>query len=158
LIMDEHASIQALLTLAAAGALDAGEQHRVEQHLRDCVECREEFQGWSRLTGALEALPTPQAPLGLVERTRRQLENRAAVRAERRQSRTLLVWVNVLAWASLLLTWPLFQLLGGRLAGVLEISSRSITQVWIGYIVVSWMMSVVVAGLLGQRRREERTL
>jgi anti-sigma factor RsiW len=156
--MDEHAFIRDLLTLAAAGALDAGEQRRVEQHLRGCADCREEFQGWSRLTGSLEALPTPQAPLGLVERTRRQLESRAAVRAEHRQSRTLLVWVNVLAWASMLLTWPLFQLLGGRLARFLDVSSQSVTEIWIGYIVVSWMMSVVVAGALAQRRREERTL
>lgn len=68
--MGEHASIRELLTLAAAGALDAGEQRRVEQHLRDCAECRAEFQAWGRLAGALEGLPTPQAPPTLVQRTR----------------------------------------------------------------------------------------
>jgi len=154
--MDEHASVRDLLTLAAAGALDAGDQTRVEKHLRDCAACRVEFQSWGRLTGALEELPTPQASPELVKGTRRQLESRAAARAERRHSRSLLVWVNVLAWASTLLTWPLFQLLGGRLAGLLDLPSASVTEVWIGYIVVSWMMCVVIAGLLGQRRRQER--
>lgn len=156
--MDEHDSVHNLLALAAAGTLDAAGQRRVEEHLRQCRDCRAEFEAWRGLTSALKELPTPQAPLGLVERTRRQLERRAAAQAEQRRSRMLLVWLTVFAWASTLLTWPLFQLLGGRLAGFLEMPSRSVTQVWIGYIVVSWMMSVVVAGLLGQRRREERIL
>ena len=152
--MDEHSSVRDLLTLAAAGALDPAEQRRVQEHLRHCASCRADFEAWSRLGGALEALPTPQATPGLMERTLRQLESRAAVRAERRYSRALLVWVTVLAWASTLLTWPLFQ----WLAGVLDLRSQSVTEVWIGYIVVSWMMSVVVAGLLAQRRRGERTI
>lgn len=156
---NEHAAIRDLLTLAAAGVLDAGEQRRVEQHLRECAACRADFQAWNRLTGALETLPTPQAPQGLVERTRLQLEHGAVLTAERRQSRSLLVWVNVLAWASMLMTWPLFRLLGGKLAGFLDLSSQSVTEVWIGYIVVSWMVTVVAAGLLGQRhRQEERTV
>ncbi len=156
--MDEHASIRELLTLAAAGVLDAAGQRQVEQHLRGCPGCRAEFQAWSRLTGALEYLPTPQAPPGLMERTLRQLEMRAAASAGHRQSRALLVWLNALAWVSTLLTWPLFQSLGGRLAGFLAVSPQSVAEAWIGYIVVSWMMSMVVAGLLGQRRREERTV
>ena len=158
--MNEHAEIRELLTLAAAGALDEDEagQRRVEDHLRHCSDCRAELAAWLRLTGALEALPTPQAPAGLVERTRQQMEHRAAAQAEHRWNRTALVWVTAFAWISTLLTWPLFQLFGHGLAGFLEISSRSVTEVWIGYIVVSWMMSVVVAGLLAQRRRVERTL
>jgi anti-sigma factor RsiW len=152
--MNEHAFVRDRLTLAAAGALDPAEQRRMEEHLRHCAGCRAEFEAWGRLGGALEALPTPQAPPGLLERTVRQLEARAAVRAERRYSRSLLAWVTVLGWAGTLLTWPLFQWLGG----VVDLPSQSVTEVWIGYIVVSWMMTVVVAGLLAQRRRGERTI
>ncbi|HEY6272580.1 MAG TPA: zf-HC2 domain-containing protein [Terriglobales bacterium] len=152
--MDEHASIHDLLTLAAAGALDAADQRRVEQHLRECADCRAEFHAWGRLTGALEALPTPQAPSGLVERTRRLLDRQAAVQIEHRRSRMPLVWLTLLAWAGTLLTWPLFQLLGG----FLEVSPLSSSQVWIAYLLVSWMTSMVIAGLLAQRHRQERTL
>ena len=152
--MDEHAFVRDRLTLAAAGALDAAEQRQVEEHLRQCAGCRAEFQAWGQLGGALEALPTPQAPPGLLERTRRQLEARATVLAERRHSRALLVWLTALGWVATLLTWPLFQWLGG----VVDWPSHSVTAVWIGYMVVSWMMSVVAAGLLAQRRRGERTV
>lgn len=157
--MDEHAAIRELLTLAAAGALDDARQRRVEDHLRHCQDCCVELAAWQRLTASLEAMPTPQAPLGLVERTRRQLERQAAARAENRRKRALLVWLTVFGWASTLLTWPLFQLLGGQLGGVFDLSSQRVNQVWIGYVVVSWMISAVAAGLLGQRyQREGRTL
>ncbi|HMF89449.1 MAG TPA: zf-HC2 domain-containing protein [Candidatus Angelobacter sp.] len=157
--MNQHDDIRDLLTLAAAGALDAAEQRSVAEHLRQCAGCRAELESWQRLTGALEALPTPQAPLGLVERTRRQLEARVSVQAERSRKRALLVWLTVLGWASTLLTWPLFQLLGGRIAGALDLSSQGLNQVWIGYLVASWTIGVVAAGLLGQRHQQEgRTL
>ena len=157
--MNQHAEIRELLTLAAAGALDAAGQRRVEEHLRQCSGCRAELAAWQRLTGALEAMPTPQAPKGLVERTRRQMENRAAAHAEHRWNRTALAWLIAFAWLSTLLTWPLVQFFGGRLGGLLDLSSRGVTQVWIGYAIVSWMASLVVAGLLGQRRQQEgRTL
>jgi anti-sigma factor RsiW len=153
--MNQHAEIRELLTLAAAGALDDAGQRQVENHLRECSDCRAELAAWQRLTGALEALPTPQAPAGLVERTRRQMENRAATRAQQRWNGMALLWLTVLAWISTLLSWPLFQFFGGRLGGLLDLSPWGVTQVWIGYVVVSWMASIVVAGLLGQRRHQE---
>lgn len=155
--MNQHDDIRDLLTLAAAGALDAAEQRRVEEHLRLCAACRAELESWQRLTGALEELPTPQAPMGLVERTRRQLEAQVSVQAERKRKHTLLFWLTVFGWASTLLTWPLLQW-GSSFAGLLDISvtEASITQVWIGYIVVTWTVTAIVAGLLGQRRRQSQ--
>ena len=153
--MNQHDETRDRLTLAAAGALDAEEQRQVEEHLRQCAVCRAELESWQRLTGALEALPTPQAPLGLVERTRRRLETQVLVQAERKRKRTLLLWLTVLGWASTLFTWPLFQFFGPRLGDVLDVSSRGLNQVWFAYIVVSWMISAVAAGLLGQRHRQE---
>jgi anti-sigma factor RsiW len=154
--MNQHDDIRDLLSLAAAGALDAAEQRQVEEHLRQCAGCRAELESWQRLTGALEALPTPQAPVGLVERTCRQLEQQVALQAERRWKRTLLVWLTLLGWASTLLTWPLFQFFGGRLGGIFDVSSQAVNQMWFGYLVVSWMISAVVAGLLGQRLRQSQ--
>ena len=63
----------------------------------------------------------------------------------------------VFGWGSTLLTWPLFQW-GGSFAGMLDISvsETGITQVWIGYIVVTWTVTAIVAGLLGQRRRQSQ--
>jgi anti-sigma factor RsiW len=157
--MNQHDDIRDLLSLAAAGALDAAEQRQVEEHLRQCAGCRAELEFWQRLTGSLEALPTPQAPVGLVERTRRQLEAKVSVQAERRSKRALLVWLTLLGWATTLLTWPLFQLFGSRLGGVLDLSPQGVTSAWIGYLVVSWMISALVAGMLGQRCQQEgRTL
>jgi len=152
--MNQHDDIRDLLTLAAAGALDAAEQRQVEEHLRQCAGCRAELESWQRLTGALEALPTPQAPMGLVERTRRQMENQLAVRGEHRQKRLLFAWLTVIGWGTTFLSWPLFHW-GGNLAGMLDISvsDAGITQVWIGYMVVTWTVALVVAGLLGQRYR-----
>jgi anti-sigma factor RsiW len=150
--MDGHEEFRDLLTLAAAGALDAAGQRRVEDHLRQCQGCRVELETWQRLTGALKDMPTPQAPMGLVERTRRLMERQAAARAARRHQRLLLVWLTVFAWACTLLTWPLLRLLGGALD--LPWSGMSLTEAWIGYVIVSWMMSVVVAGLLGRRHQQ----
>jgi anti-sigma factor RsiW len=153
--MNEHAEIRELLTLAAAGALDAAGQRRVEDHLRQCSDCRAELAAWQRLAGALEALPTPQAPAGLVERTRRQMEKRAAAQAEHRWNRTALAWLIAFAWISTLLTWPLLQLFSGKLGELFDMAPGRMNQIWIVYIGVSWIISAVVAGWLGQRRQQE---
>ena len=155
--MSNHADIRELLTLAAAGALDAVEQRRLEDHLRRCPECRAELENWQRLTGALRAMPTPQTPPGLVERTRRQMEARTASRAHQPLARYALVWLTLFAWLSAFLTWPLFRFFSDRLAGLLDVSwtDAGLTRVWLGYIVVAWMASAIVAALLGKARQQE---
>ena len=152
--MNEHAAIRELLTLAAAGALDEAGQRRVEEHLRHCPDCRAELAAWQRLTGALESLPTPQAPLGLVERTRRRMEIQAAARAEHRQTRNLLVWLTVFAWATTLMSWLGFRWIGERLASSLGISFVSLTMAWILYTLAAWLATALAAGLLGRRYHE----
>jgi anti-sigma factor RsiW len=156
--MNNHTDIRSLLTLAAAGALDAAEQRHLEEHLRSCNECRAELAAWQRLTGALEALPTPQAPLGLVERTRRQMESRAAARAEHRRTRNLFVWLTVFAWASTLTSWLGFQFVGDKLAVALDLSFASLTRAWVLYTLVAWLATALSAGLLAKRSQEGRTV
>jgi anti-sigma factor RsiW len=152
--MNGHEEIRDLLTLAAAGALDAAGQRRVEDHLRQCPGCRAELESWQRLTGALQDLPTPQAPMGLVERTRRRMERQAAVRREQRRRHLLLLWLTLFAWASTLMTWPLLRWLGGSLLD-LEWTGLSMKEAFFGYMVVSWMISLVAAGLLGRRHQQQ---
>lgn len=157
----EHDEIRNRLTLAAAGALSAGEQKQLEEHLSRCPNCRAEFAGWSRLVGALERIPTPQAPLGLVERTRRTLQKQAAMNAERRRQRWLFFWLTVFAWATTLLTWPLFHFLAGWADEFVDLSwtHLSVNAAWVGYMFLISTIGTLVGGLLGKRRmQEERTI
>lgn len=155
--MHEHDEIRNRLTLAAAGALSATEQKQLEEHISRCAECRAEFAGWSRLLGALEKIPTPQAPPGLVERTRRTLEKQAAMNAERRRQRWLFFWLTAFAWASTLLTWPLFHLFAGRVSEIFDLSwtHLSVNEVWVGYMFLVGTIGALVAGLLGKRGMQE---
>jgi anti-sigma factor RsiW len=153
--MNEHDAIHELLTLAAAGALDAGEQSRVEEHLRRCEACRAEFAGWLRLTGALKDLPTPQAPPTLVEQTRRAMEMRAAAQRARRTNHLMLGLMLLFAWTATLLNWPLLRLLEGRLTQWLDVSSGQVTAMWAGYILLAWLATALAAALLGHRRQRE---
>lgn len=153
----EHDEIRDLLTLAAAGALSTEEQKQVEEHLRRCADCRTEFAAWCRLTAALEAMPTPQAPMGLVERTRLQLERTAAMATEQRRNRWLFFWLTVFAWGTTLLTWPLFEFLGGRVGGFVDLSWTHVSagEAWIGYMLVVGTIGALAVGLLGSRRMQE---
>ncbi|HEX7286025.1 MAG TPA: zf-HC2 domain-containing protein [Candidatus Angelobacter sp.] len=153
--MNEHDAIHELLTLAAAGALDAGEQGRVEEHLRQCEACRTEFAGWLRLTGALKELPTPQAPPRLLEQTRRAMEMRAEAQRAHRTNHFMLGLMLLFAWTATLLNWPLLRLLEGRLTQWLDVSSGQLTAMWVGYILLAWMATALAAGLLGHRRQRE---
>lgn len=153
--MNEHAEIRDLLTLAAAGALDADEQRRVEEHLRSCAACKAEFEIWCEITGALRELPTPAAPAGLVERTRRQLARQAATRKERRSNHFIMVCLIVLGWALTFLSWPVLQLLGAKLAQWLDIPSTTVTLGLVVYTSTAWLATWVVAALLGKRYQQE---
>lgn len=153
--MNEHTEIRDLLTLAAAGALDTDEQRRVQEHLRSCTTCKAEFEGWQQMTGALRELPTPEAPAGLVERTRRQLANQAAVRTEHRWDQVVLGCLSLFAWAITLLSWPVLQLVGDKLVQWLDIPFSNITLAWIVYSVLAWLATGVVAAFLGRRYQQE---
>jgi len=156
--MNEHHAIEELLALAAAGALDAAEQGRVEEHLRHCETCRAEFAGWLRLTGSLKDLPTPQAPPALLEQTRRKLEARAAAQRAHRTNHFMLGLLLLFAWTVTLLNWPLLRLLQGRLVQWLDISSGQITALWASYILMAWLGTALAAGLLARRQPKGRTV
>ena len=153
--MNGHAEIRDLLTLAAAGALDADEQRRVEEHLRACADCRAEFDAWCEITGSLRELPTPAAPAGLVERTRRQLTAQMARRSERHSNHLAMAVLILFAWALTFLSWPVLQLLGNKLVQWLDIPFTDIALAWVVYTIVAWVATGVVAAFLGKRYRQE---
>lgn len=58
----EHQDMQALLPWYAAGSLADGEAARVQQHLRDCPECRAELAWQRRLIETAAPLPAGLDP------------------------------------------------------------------------------------------------
>jgi anti-sigma factor RsiW len=156
--MDEHVEIRELLTLAAADGLDDAEHRRVENHLRHCPDCRSELAFWQQLTGDLQALPTPQAPLGLVERTRNRMTSRSVVFAERRAIRNWLVWLTVFAWVHTLMGWMSFRWLGDHVALMLGVSFTGLTVVWVLYALAAWLAAALAAALLGRRYHDWRAI
>jgi anti-sigma factor RsiW len=157
--MNEHSEIRELLTLAAAGVLSAAEQRRVEEHLPHCDACRAEFHGWSRLTGALQKQPTPQAPPDLVRQTRRMLELRAQALHERRQNHFVLGMLVLLGWTLTLLNWPVLHLLDGPLRQWFNVSSTQLNTLWVTYMLAAWIATALAVAVLGRRRQQEgRTL
>jgi anti-sigma factor RsiW len=154
---DEHKVLHELLSLAAAGALDAGEQQRIDEHLRECSECQKEFQAWSRITGSLRDMPAPQAPAGLVARTRARMENARAAKAERWRHQIILGCLVLFAWIVTLLSFPVLRMAGNGLAELLHMSTSDVST-WVAlYVLLGWIGTGVAAGLLGLRRQNERT-
>jgi anti-sigma factor RsiW len=154
---NEHNTVRELLNLAAASALDAAEQQRVEEHLRDCGECQAEFQVWSQITGGLRDMPAPQAPAGLVARTRARMEGAQAAKAERWRHQIILGCLVLFVWIVTLLSFPVLQMAGNGLAGLLNISTSRMGTGIALYLLLGWIGTGVAAGLLGLRRQNERT-
>ncbi len=151
----EHNALRDLLSLAAASALDAGEQQRVNEHLRECGECQAEFQAWSRITGGLRDMPAPQVPAGLVGRTRARLESAQTAKAERWRHQVMLGSLLLFAWLITLLSFPVLRLAGDDLAGMLNISTSGVSTGVALYLLLGWVGTGVAAGLLGLRRQHE---
>jgi len=153
-----HDKVRELLTLSAAGALDASEQQMVERHLAECAECARELEGWNALAGGLRRLPTPRPSVGLVERTRTLVVQKLAAEAEQQWDLSLLVFAVLFAWTLTLAGWPITRLLTSGAAAWLDMSFR---QAWLGYAAytaVGWATAGVAAVILGLRHRTSRRM
>jgi hypothetical protein len=149
--MTEHESIQAMLALHAADALDPGELKRVEQHAAGCESCRRELVAWGFYARGLPHLPQPIAPAGLMERTRaRIVEQREAAAAQRRDN-VMLAALVVFGWAASLTTWTVLRVLTG---GTLRILGANLMD-GVSWSLVStmfvWMTAAAAAAMLGKR-------
>jgi anti-sigma factor RsiW len=154
--MTEHESLCELLPLAAAGALDADQQRRLDQHARECPICRRELETWSAYAESLRRLPQPSVPGHLMERTRaRILQERAAI-AERRWNDLLLAALALFAWTVGLSFWFLLRIFSG---GALVILGTNVLRlgVWSAVsTVLVWLTAAAAAVALGRRHREFR--
>jgi predicted anti-sigma-YlaC factor YlaD len=149
--MKEHIFVRDLLTLAAAGMLDAAEQRRVEAHLDHCEACRTEFGEWALLAGALKELPTPQASPRLVLQTQRLLSHKAAARKQQASQLGLALLV-VFSWMVAFMTVGFVRMFDIPLARWLDVSSAT---VWVTYVGITWFSTALAAGLLGKRYQQE---
>jgi predicted anti-sigma-YlaC factor YlaD len=152
----EHDEIRELLALAAAGALEAEEQGRVDRHVQVCPECATEAEDWEILARGLRRLPTPQPSLGVVERTRMRAEARMAEEAEYRWQRGVLIFLTVFAWVLTILSWPVVRLLS---AGLIDLLYPGVTQGWVRFAAIAtmiWLAGGAVALLPALNQQRER--
>jgi len=152
--MSEHESVRELLALASAGALEAREQRRVEEHVRECAACRRELEIWSGYAQGLRQLPQPAVPAQLVERTRSRLVHEHAAAADRRWDALVLGALALFAWTVGLTFWFVARLLTG---GELIVMGANLVRfgAWsAGSTVLVWLTAAVAAIALGKRRRE----
>lgn len=151
-----HADAVALLPLAAAGALDAPQQRRLEEHARACLSCRRELEIWSGYTQGLRQLPQPPIPANLMERTRARLMQQNAVTADRRWDALMLAALALFAWTVGLTFWFVARIVTD---GELLVMGANLVRfgTWsAGSTVLVWLTAAVAALALGKRRRELR--
>ena len=103
--MKGHETIRDMLASAASGGLEAQEQILVEQHARDCADCRRELEVLGLYVRGLATLPQPMAPAGLVERTHARLVQQNAVAGDERQRGLMLGLLAAFSWVTGMMTW-----------------------------------------------------
>lgn len=156
--MTEHDEIRELLSLTAAGALDATEDRRVSAHLRACPACADELASWQAIETSLRRIPTPQVPADLAARTIARAQLRFAEESDRRSERKILALITVFSWIFVALSWPLAQLLGH---GWLSLLGLGFEQGWKNFAVFTalcWVAGAAAAILLAMRRDRERRI
>jgi anti-sigma factor RsiW len=156
--MNKHEQIREQMPLATAGALDAGEERALSEHLSACGDCSAEFEQWRELGAGLRRMPTPQAPLAMVERVRATLMAQVMARAEQRANRRMMAWLVLFAWTTTLATWPILRLISQGAETWLSVSFVHTYHILIGFTVFGWVAAGVAAGVLGARHRFERRL
>jgi anti-sigma factor RsiW len=156
--MSEHESVRGLLALAAAGVLDPDEQVRVDRHVRDCEECRREFETWQAYARELHHLPQPQAPARLMERTRdRVLQERGGI-TEHRWEDLILASIALFAWTVTLSGWLVLRIFTG---GALLIMGTNFLRLATWSLVstgLMWISAAAAALVLGRKRRQWRRI
>lgn len=57
-----HDDYKEMIPARALSALDAAEEHALNEHLKNCAECRNELQDWQATAAALSLAPDPAEP------------------------------------------------------------------------------------------------
>ena len=147
--MTTHETIRQLLALSAAGLLDAADERRVREHVRECEECATALDELAAVSAGLCRLPAPMAPADLLARTEARVAAEMAAQAGLRHGAILAVGAGLFAWMAALATWGLYGLVTGS-AGWLA---------WLALTTVpAYMAAGAVAIMFASRRRLERSL
>ena len=156
--MTEHESVRAMLALAASGTLGPEEQRRVDQHARECEQCRRDLETWAAYAQGLRRLPQPSAPEGLVQRTQARILQERAHAADRGRSEWLLAALAIFGWGSGWAFWTLARAITG---GSLNVFGANVMNglTWsLASTVLVWMTAATAALMLGRRREMRRYL
>ena len=156
--MTEHDSIREMLALAAAGALDAQDLRRVEQHARECTDCRKELDRWALYAQSLRQLPQPAVPADLILRTQAGILREREEAASRRRNSLMLAALAVFSWVISLAFWALARTLTGGELDVFGTNWVSIGPWFFASSVLTWITAGTAAVTLGHRREIRRTL
>jgi anti-sigma factor RsiW len=153
-----HASIRALLPLAAAGALGPEEVRQVEQHVRECPDCRKQAETWGAYGASLRQLPQPQAPLDLIQRTQARIVQEQALRAEARFNAAVIGSLAVFSTVTSAGFWLLARFLSGGTFEILGINLVHAGPWFVLSSIVAWTTAGVAAAALGAHRDLRRTI
>ena len=156
--MTEHESVQAMLALAAAGALGPEEVRRIEQHTQACEPCRRDLATWAVYTQGLARLPQPSAPEGLVRRTQARMLRERAEAAARSRHELFLAALVIFGWAAGWAFWVLLRAVTGGSVNVLGANLVSGLTWSVVSTVLVWMTAATVALMIGRRREMRRFL
>lgn len=137
--MTGHEELRKMLALAAAGILDASEQRTVEQHVRECDECRRELEILTGYSAGLGSMPQPVVPEGLVERTRLRVAEAGWAAAERRSRDLMLALLVVFSWVVGAGVWMAAREITGGAVSALVAST-----------LLTWMTAGAAVVLLGK--------
>jgi predicted anti-sigma-YlaC factor YlaD len=147
--MTTHETVRQLLALSAAGFLDAADERRVREHVRECAACAAALDDLAAVSADLCRLPAPMAPPDLLARAEARVAEELAAQGGLRQGATLAVCAGLFAWVATLATWGLYRFLTGG-AG------------WLAWLVLTtvpaYMAAGAVAVMFASRRRLERSL
>ena len=142
--MSDHEQVRQLLALSAAGLLDADEERLVSEHARQCTACAAELDEFAALSAGLSALPVPQPPADLVQRTSALM----AAEADRRQGAIFAGGAAIFACA--------FVLIVGQAVRIMVSDSAALT--WLLWSSLSSVLGAASALMLASRRRLERSV
>lgn len=154
--MTEHEKLKGLISLGAAGALDEAEERALAAHVTTCGDCAAELENWRELGSALRRVPTPQAPMQLVERVRAQMVAQGFAEMERRQNFRIVAWLGLVGWTVTLASWPLLRLLSNEAARFTDIGFLHTWYGLFGFTVAGWVAAGAAAAMVALRHRQER--
>jgi len=147
--MTPHETVRQLLALSAAGLLDAADERRVREHVRECAACAAALDDLAAVSADLCRLPAPIAPPDLLARTEARVAAELAAQAGLRHGALLAVAAGLFAWMTALGTWGLYRFFAGS-AG------------WLAWLVLTTVPAYLTAGavavMFASRRRLERSL